>query len=103
MFNKLIFMLLVTSIFSFSGEKVNFCPESNFVPDEETAIKIAEAVWIPIYGGEKIKNEKPIHAKLVGDSFWEVYGSLPKGCKGGVAEAKISKSDGRIIYVCHGK
>jgi NTF2 fold immunity protein len=32
-----------------------------------------------------------------------VEGSLPKGAKGGVALAEISKEDGRIIRVSHGK
>src|SRR5262249_7899264 len=33
-------------------------PKEGYVPDAATAIKIAEAVWIPIYGEETLKNEK---------------------------------------------
>ncbi|MGH9751568.1 MAG: NTF2 fold immunity protein [Blastocatellia bacterium] len=36
-----------------------------YVPDAATAIKIAEAVWTPIYGEETLKNEKPFTAHLV--------------------------------------
>ena len=44
-----------------------------------------------------------LKAKLE-NGIWHVSGSLPKGSvKGGVAVAEISKSDGRIIRVSHGK
>jgi hypothetical protein len=73
------------------------------VPDAKTAIRIAEAVWIPVYGEEKIRQERPIHARLHGSKDrWLVTGSLPKGYIGGVALAVISKTDGRILRVSHG-
>jgi hypothetical protein len=83
-------------------------PENGFVPDKTTAISIAVAVWTPIYGKESIKSEKPYKAELKGD-VWRVKGSLKKHwynygmLKGGVAEAEISKLDGRILSVNHGK
>jgi hypothetical protein len=85
----------------------NYVPEDGYVPSEDVAIKIAVAVWEPIYGADKIAKEKPFHAKIA-DGVWTVEGSLPKGAlakgmKGGVALAKISKADGRIIRVIHGK
>jgi len=72
------------------------------VPDKKTAIKIAVAVWNPIYGKETIKNEKPYNAVLL-DGIWYVTGSLPKRWKGGVAEMKIIKENGKIIKISHGK
>lgn len=84
------------------GGKPYFFPKEGFVPDEETAIRIAEAVWIPIYGEEQINSEKPFKAVLVDDT-WIVTGSLPEGYVGGVAEARISKTDGRILGVIHGE
>jgi hypothetical protein len=81
-------------------------PVNGYVPDERTAIQIAEAVWIPIYGAAKIKGEEPFDAELQGD-VWIVEGSLPKMpgyiVKGGTAMAKISQKDGRIIDVWHEK
>jgi hypothetical protein len=44
---------------------------TNYVPDVKTAKKIAEAIWLPIYG-EKIYNEKPYKVSLRGDSVWVV-------------------------------
>ena len=72
------------------------------VPDDATAIKIAVAVWEPIYGADKISAEKPFRATLT-KGVWTVQGSLPEGMKGGVALAEISKADGRIIRISHGK
>ena len=46
--------------------------------------------------------EKSYRATLA-DGIWTVEGSLPKGRKGSVALARISKKDGRILRVIHGK
>jgi len=83
-------------------EKHNAIPEKGYVPDEDTAIKIAIAVWIPIYGKDKIENEKPYVAKLK-DNVWHVQGSLPKEMLGGVAIAEIDKKTGAILRISHGK
>ena len=83
-------------------EKHNYKPEQGYVPDEETAIKIAVAIWIPIYGKEQIESEKPYKAVLR-DDVWYITGSLPKGWIGGVAEAEIAKDDGRILRISHGQ
>ena len=80
----------------------NYKPKEGYVPDKETAIAIAVAVWKPIYGKEKIENEKPYKASLK-NGVWTVTGSLPEGWKGGVAEAEIAKDDGKIIRIIHGK
>jgi hypothetical protein len=88
--------------FADEPQKHSFIPKDGFVPDKETAIKIAEAVWLPIYGEKTINNEKPFNATLL-NGVWIVEGSLPKGFIGGVAVAEIAKLDGRIIRVSHGK
>jgi len=84
-----------TGVFSFK-------PKDGFVPTKEVAIKIAVAVWEPIYGTEHIAAEKPYQARLT-NGVWIVEGSLPEGVAGGVAEARISKDDGRILGVSHGQ
>jgi len=77
-------------------------PPKGYVPDATTAIKIAEAVWIPIYGKAKLSDEKPFNARLV-NGVWNVQGTLPRGSMGGTAFAEISKETGCIIKVGHGK
>lgn len=80
----------------------NVKPREGYVPDKDTAIKIAVAVWIPIYGKKEIEEQKPYNAVLT-DGIWFVSGSLPKGTAGGVAEAEIIKENGKIIRISHGK
>ncbi|MFD2718985.1 YbbC/YhhH family protein [Hymenobacter monticola] len=80
----------------------SFMPSGGFVPNAATAKRIAEAVWLPIYG-KKVLSEKPYQATLNSKGVWVVEGSLPKDMDGGVAYIEISKRDGRILEVTHGK
>jgi len=91
-------VLLTVSI----SATAQYKPKNGFVPDAATAIKVAVAIWGPIFGEAKIANEKPYHAVLK-EGTWIVEGSLPEGYFGGVARAEISKEDGRIVSVSHGK
>lgn len=84
------------------SSKRGFVPKEGYVPDEATAIAVAEAVLVPIYGRDKIQSERPFHAKFESGT-WMVEGSLPEGREGGVATVKLLKSDGRILFVIHGK
>jgi hypothetical protein len=72
----------------------------DLVPDQQTAIKIAEAIWLPIYG-EKVLSEKPYAAELK-NGVWFVNGTL-KEEKGGVAYIEINKKDCKILNVYHTK
>ncbi len=87
--------------FSDAEAEHHFMPEDGMVPDEATAIKIAEAVWLPIYG-KTLDDERPFHATLQ-NGVWFVTGTLPEGWLGGTAEAEISKIDGRILRISHGQ
>ena len=72
------------------------------VPDKETAVKIAESIWYPIYGSH-IYTELPFEADLEGDSVWTVHGTFPhgEGWVGGCAKIRIRKKDASITYVIH--
>jgi hypothetical protein len=83
----------------------------SYVPDATTAGKIAEAVLIPVYGEKQIASERPFRATLK-DEVWTVEGRLHcsdgKGgtttmCLGGTAVVKLSKLDGRILFMMHYK
>jgi hypothetical protein len=93
--------LVVTGEVAGRQRAFSYNPPNGFVPDQATAVRIAEAVWIPIWGEEHILAEKPFVATLNGD-VWTVRGTLKAGF-GGVAEAEISKRDGRILRVVHGQ
>jgi hypothetical protein len=85
----------------------SFTPKDGFVPNAETAVKIAEAVLTPVYGEKQILAERPFQAALAGD-VWTVGGTLhcatPNArCNGGTAEVLISKSSGQILHMIHYK
>lgn len=105
---------LLTICFALKAESFS---KNDYVPNSDTAIKIAEAVWLPIYG-QAIYKKTPFKASLVGDSVWFVSGSLPKSnynindagdtvsitaTFGGVPCALIDKKSGCIIKVYHSK
>jgi hypothetical protein len=81
-------------------------PSKGFVPDEETAIKIAEAVWLPIYG-RSVLGQKPYKATLMDGKNWLVEGtgrrilSFIFASGGGVAFTEIDKFSGEILWVIH--
>lgn len=88
-------------------ERVGTYPDdpvlNDLVPNKQTAIKIAEAIWLPIYGN-KIYNEKPFLAELNASGVWIVKGILHgTRAKGGVAYIEIQKSDCKILKIYHGK
>jgi NTF2 fold immunity protein len=87
--------------------------QRDYVQNAETAVAIAEAVLIPVYGRQKIESERPYKAVLGGD-VWRVSGTLycPNGepqsesnptCAGGVAVVELSKHDAHIISMTHYK
>jgi hypothetical protein len=95
-------LILITSALAQS-----YRPKEGYIPDSATAVKVAEAVLIPVYGKKQIESEEPFTAKLKND-VWTVQGTLhcPDGkpnCFGGVAEVQISKTDARIRFMSHGK
>ena len=102
---KIFFVLIILSMIGFTsvGYKQGYVPKDGFVPDEETAVKIAEAILIPVFGKDQIHSEKPFHAALSeGGTVWVISGTLYHQ-KGGVAEIKIQKSDCKVIEMFHGK
>ena len=81
------------------------------VPDEGTALKIAEPALIKTYGKRKIEDERPLTATL-DSGIWTVSGTLwckdRKGnrthfCYGGTAVLKLRQSDGKILSIVHYK
>lgn len=76
-------------------------PHDGYVSNELTAARIAEAVWVSIYG-EKIYNQKPYRVNLIKDSIWVVNGSVPTGGYGENAYIEIRKKDGKILQVLMG-
>jgi len=76
--------------------------KEGFVPNQDVAIQIAEAVLAPIYGAESIAEQKPYKVDLT-NNVWTVSGTLPHNMRGGVFLIQLSKKDARIIRITHGQ
>jgi hypothetical protein len=100
-FLKLPTIIILIILFLSFVQNDGYIPEKGFVPDEATAIKIAEAILIPIYGSE-IYKEEPFNAILKDSTVWIIEGTLHADV-GGVAYIEIRKSDCKILKVKHGK
>jgi hypothetical protein len=90
----LVFVLVAA--FAVTKNYATVVPPEGFVPDANKAIKIAVAIWEPIFGRKEIASEMPCRAKLLTNTVWVVEGSLPKG---GVAIAYVAKGDARVSSV----
>lgn len=95
--------LLVLLSFAYGWDKKQTrasLPSQGVVPDEVTAVKIAEAVFPPIFGDEEVSRYKPYHATLK-DGVWTVYGTLKPNARGGTPMMKIQKYDGKVVEIWH--
>jgi hypothetical protein len=103
------------SAYSTNQQDYNYIPKEGYVPDSVTAVKIAEAVWMPIYG-ITIYRSRPFIAKLSKDKkVWTVTGTFNRSepdtvkgdtviiSKGGAPYVEISKQDCRILRLYHGE
>lgn len=96
-----IILIIVTILSCSSMKKENF-QTMDYVPNQETAIKIAEAIWLPLYG-ESIYEKKPYKATLIDNNIWRVEGTLDSEKIGGVPIIEIQKKDCKVLKVTHTK
>ena len=94
--------ILINIAFATKNSQESNCQDSevNYVPDSTTAIKIAEAVLIPIYG-EEIYEQRPYSVELEKD-VWIIEGFIGEKL-GGVFHIEIQKKDCKILKVTHGR
>jgi hypothetical protein len=74
-------------------------PAAGVVPDAETARKIAEAVWQPLFGAETIAGQMPLQVELK-HNVWVVSGSAAEDS---ALFAFILQMNGQILSVGRGK
>jgi ATP-dependent Clp protease ATP-binding subunit ClpA len=74
-------------------------PEAGIVPDADTAKRVAETIWTPLYTAEEIAAQAPLQAELK-ERVWLVTGSAaPEEA----LFAYIVQADGRILSVGRGR
>jgi len=95
----IIAILLAGSVFQYCWNSPLF-PDA--VPDEETALKRAEDIFVVVYGEEAISDISFTVTYDESKKVWFVIGNLPPGTVGGVPEAAIRKRDGMILSIFHG-
>ncbi len=75
-------------------------PAAGYIPDSDTAIAVATAILIPIYGRAKIDAEKPWHTGLE-NGVWTVVGTFNGKGEGGSAIIQLDQKTGAVIFVEH--
>ena len=79
-----------------SGKPQKF--DRDLVPDEKTAIRLADAIWDARYGIKKGTRDLPYTIKLE-KGVWYIKTNLPEGYYGKVFNIKINKYDGKVLYI----
>lgn len=97
MFRTTIILLLLVAVTV--GEETTK-KHTDYVPDEKTALRIAEAVLSAKYGEERVKAQAPLKASSGLGGLWIVQGTDPGSPgKGGGIAVMINKHSGCIINV----
>ena len=78
--------------------------QGDYVPDEKTAVRIAEAVLVAKYGEVRVNAQLPLYAGSSGD-YWivELHGRGPVPSKGGGPAVWINKRSGCLKIMEHMK
>lgn len=80
-----------------------YVPPEGFVPDSATAVRLAEAFLIPIFGNRRNATSRPLHPKLTKDGVWRVSNARTDSVGYGGIYIEISKRDGRVLYFMYWK
>ena len=105
---SLLALLLVPCVATAQVTQQLATPSHGFAPDSATAVRIAVAVWIPLYGEQAVMAKQPFIARLQ-DGVWTVTTSpssqassliILNGAAGSVVlVAAIAQRDARILHV----
>ena len=87
----IVLIVIVTCIGAIGANREPL-PDSGIVPDEATAVKMAEIVFEPIYGAEEVAKYRPYHAELK-DGLWTVYGTLKRDSRGECQDGRDRGTD----------
>jgi hypothetical protein len=93
---------ILVSIAAATAQNISREFPEGLVPDQKTAIAIAEAVLFHVYGEKAIREQRPYVVKHVRDK-WIIDGAPPpRGMAGGSFHIIISQRDGRVLEITHG-
>ena len=103
----LLVIVLITSLFVMGGilllSHYSKVQVEGIVPNEKTAISLAEIIFIAQYG-ESVTKFRPFVVEYDSQhACWIVAGTLPDGVLGGAPQITIAQRDGRVLGISHGK
>ena len=78
----------------------SYMPAEGYIPDAETAISVATAISMPIYGKKVIDSELPLRAELKG-GVWTIIGTFHGTGTGGEVIVQLNKRTGAVVFVTH--
>jgi hypothetical protein len=93
-------VLLITIHGELSGAQKLPMPQQGIIPDEVTAVKVAEIILPLNFSADVVEKFQPYHAQLK-DGVWTIYGTLKVGSRGGTPMMRIRKKDGKVLGVWH--
>ena len=73
-------------------------PRDGYVPDRETAVKIAEVILSRLYGEKTILASRP-YKVVEDDNIWWICGTVPEGSMGTAFRIAISRQTAAVLYV----
>ena len=96
-------LLLSVALSGLVEAQENVVPSKGYVPNANTALAIARAVLVPIYGQKRVAAEEPLTASRDGDT-WVIMGD--PHCEpetvcdwAGTIYVKLAAADGQIMFV----
>lgn len=100
---RLLGVVLLLTMVAFGQDAGKTAAHSDYVPDEKTAERIAEAVLIAQFGQERVDAQLPLHAASTSKDQWLVQGAIKdKECQtqvGGAFGVFINKHTGCLKVV----
>lgn len=94
-------IVILISVAAATAENIIREFPNGLVSDQKTAIAIAEAVLLHMYGEKAIREQRPYVVKHVRDK-WIINGAPPtRGFAGGSFHVVISQRDGRVLEITH--
>jgi len=99
---RLLLGIILLFVCQSGAEPYASLPTKGVIPDEATAVGVAQVIFLPVFGKEQTAKFQPYHAQLKGD-VWTVYGTLEQGWRGGTPELRIRKSDGKVLEIWHSR
>jgi len=73
---KLLAVVLLLTMVAFGKDSAKAPPHPDYVPDEKTAVQIAEAVLVAQFGQERVNAQSPLRAVSTSKDAWLVQGTV---------------------------